>query len=103
MKYEISREIFKQRLEDRHNFVFINLAASSVKFDNVVDLTFTDGFASKFSSQYPDKAQNIILYSLNKGDRSPEKAAHELSSLGYQFVYYYLGSDKDKVLDQGMN
>jgi rhodanese-related sulfurtransferase len=106
MKYEIPREIFKQRLEDRLNFVFVDLLSAEktpVKFENVVNINYGTEFKNEFSSQFPNKNQNVVVYSLQKGDETPEKAANELSELGYNFVYYYKGSPDDVVLDKGLN
>lgn len=107
MKYEISREIFKQRLENRLNFVFVDLQpteiAQKILFKEVESMPYGDGFEGKFSQKFSDKNTNIILYSLTHGDKTPQKAADQLSELGYQFVYYYLGSEKDIVLDKGLN
>ncbi len=103
MKYEISRESFKQRLEDRLNFVFVDFGQSQVKFENVVHFNYGPSFTSEFSSKYPNKSQNVILYSLQKGDEAPAKAAQDLSDQGYHFVYFYNGSGDDVVLDKGLN
>lgn len=106
MKYEIPREMFKQRLEDRLNFVFIDLLPSDkgqIKFENIVNLPYSSKFKDDFASQYPNKNQNIMLYSLAKGDDAPAKAAQDLADLGYNFVYYYQGSSEDVVLDKGLN
>lgn len=106
MKYEIPREMFKQRLEDRLNFVFIDLLPAEktpVKFENVVHLQYSAGFKSEFAGKYPNKNQNIMLYSLQKGDESPAKAAEDLATQGYNFVYFYSGSPDDIVLDKGLN
>lgn len=105
MKYEIAREMFKQRLEDRLNFVFIDLAGdkSPVKFENIESMAYSSDFKNAFSGKYPNKNQNVVLYSLNKGDNSPATAANELSDLGYNFIYYYKGSNDDLVLDKGLN
>lgn len=105
MKYEISRESFKQRLEDRLNFVFVDLLPEDrtpVKFANVVHIN-SGSFKNEFASQFPNKNQNVILFSLQKGDEAPAKAAEELASLGYNFVYYYSGTSDDVVLDKGLN
>ena len=105
MKYEISREMFKQRLEDRLNFVFIDLVGdnSVVKFKDIEYSAYTHDFKNQFTAKYPNKNQNVILFSLNRGDSNPATAAHELSILGYNFVYYYKGSADDVVLDKGLN
>jgi hypothetical protein len=106
MKYEIPREAFKQRLEERMNFVFVDLLPAEktpVKFENVVHINYDSQFKTQFSSQFPNKNQNIVIYSLDKNDISPSKAADELAELGYNFVYYYMGSSEDEVLDKGLN
>lgn len=106
MKYEISREAFKQRLEDRLNFVFVDLLPadrSTVKFENVININYSSNFGKEFSNQFPNKNQNVLLYSLQKGDDAPAKAAQDLAELGYNYVYYYNGTPDDVVLDKGMN
>lgn len=106
MNYEIPREAFKQRLEDRLNFVFVSTVPadrSQVKFENIEHIGYGSDFKQTFSSKFPNKNQNIILFSLDKGDRNPEKASQELADMGYHFVYFYMGSPDDVVLDQGLN
>ena len=106
MKYEIPREAFKQRLEDRLNFVLVDLVpaeSTPVKFENVIYIKYGNDFKKSFSDQFPNKNQNIILYSLKPGDDSPTTAANELAELGYHFVYFYKGSPEDIVLDKGLN
>lgn len=106
MKYEIPREAFKQRLEDRLNFVFVDLLPADrtpVKFENVTHINYSSQFKTEFANQYPNKNQNVVLYSLQKGDDAPAKAAQDLQDLGYQFVYFYNGSPDDVVLDKGLN
>jgi hypothetical protein len=106
MKYEIPREAFKQRLEDRMNFVFIDLLPedkSPVKFENIVHINYGPDFKNQFSSQFPNKNQNVILYTLIKGDDSAARAANDLAEAGYNFVYFYSGTPDDVVLDKGLN
>lgn len=106
MKYEIPREMFKQRLEDRLNFVFVDLLPEDktpVKFENVDFITYSAEFKNQFAAKYPNKSQNVVLYSLKKGDEAPSRAAADLADLGYNFVYYYVGSPNDVVLDKGLN
>ncbi len=106
MKYEIPREMFKQRLEDRLNFVFVDLLPAErtpVKFENVVHINYSSQFKNEFPAQYPNKSQNVVLYSLQKGDDAPAKAAQDLADLGYHFVYFYNGTQDDVVLDKGLN
>jgi hypothetical protein len=106
MKYEISRESFKQRLEDRLNFIFVDLLPSDrtpVKYENVEHINYTSQFKTDFQSKFPNKNQNIVLYSLQKGDDAPVNAANDLEELGYHFVYFYRGTSEDVVLDKGLN
>lgn len=106
MKYEIPREAFKQRLEDRLNFVFVDLLSADrtpVKYENVEHINYSANFKSEFSSKFPNKNQNVVLYSLKKGDEAPSLAANDLADLGYNFVYYYSGTADDVVLDKGLN
>jgi rhodanese-related sulfurtransferase len=106
MKYEIPREMFKQRLEDRLNFVMIDLVAedkSPAKFENIVHINYSSNFKNEFAAQYPNKNQNVVVYSLNKGDEAPAQAAEDLKALGYNFVYFYNGTADDAVLDKGLN
>lgn len=106
MKYEISRESFKQRLEDRLNFVLVDLLPaerSAGKFENVIHINYSSNFKNDFSAKYPDKNQNVIVYSLAKGDDAPAKAADDLAAAGYNFVYYYSGNPDDSLLDKGLN
>ncbi len=106
MKYEIPREMFKQRLEDRLNFVFVDLLpaeSTPVKFENVENIIYSSQFKTDFSAKFPNKTQNVLLYSLQKGDEAPAKAANDLAELGYHFVYFYNGSAADVVLDKGLN
>lgn len=106
MKYEIPREAFKQRLEERLNFVFVDLLPADrtpVKFENVIHINYSSNFKNEFSSQFPNKNQNVVLYSLQKGDDAPAKAANDLAESGYNFVYFYNGTPDDVVLDKGLN
>jgi rhodanese-related sulfurtransferase len=106
MMYEIPREMFKQRLEEPLNFVFVDLVAperTPVKYKDTVHFAFGSNFASEFAAKYPNKNQNVVLFSLEKGDASPAKAAQALAQSGYNFVYYYLGTADDVVLDKGLN
>ncbi len=106
MKYEIPREAFKQRLEERLNFVFVDLLPAErtpVKFENVVHMNYSSQFKNDFMGQFPNKNQNIVLYSLQKGDDAPSRAAADLADAGYHFVYFYSGTPDDVVLDKGLN
>ena len=106
MKYEIPREAFKQRLEERMNFVFVDLLAadrSPANFENIINIGYGPEFKNQFSAQFPNKNQNVVLFSLQKGDESPLKAANDLAEMGYHFVYYYQGNPEDAILDKGLN
>jgi hypothetical protein len=104
MKYEIPREVFKQRLNDKLNFAMIDVQEQvAISFEGTQHIPFGADFVTKFSAKYPAKSQNVIVYALNREDEAPAKAADELAAAGYQFVYFYCGSDKDLVLDKGLN
>lgn len=107
MRYEIPREIFKQRLNDKLNFAIIDVQdagrAGKLKFEGTVNIPFGSDFAKTFAGQYPSKQQNVILFSLTPGDEAPQQAADALEAAGYSFVYYYRGSGQDVVLDKGLN
>lgn len=107
MKYEIPREVFKQRLTDKQNFAIIDVQdtgrAGKLQFEGTVNIPFGGEFAQTFAAQYPQKQQNVILFSLTPGDEAPQQAADALESAGYNFVYYYRGSNLDVVLDKGLN
>ncbi len=104
MKYEIGREAFKQRLEERLNFALVNIQPKAlVSYENSVHVPYGSDFVAKFSSQFPNKSQNIIVYTTTENDNSVQMAADELESSGYHFVYYYRGSDNDVLLDKGLN
>ncbi len=104
MKYEIPREMFKQRLVEKHNFVFVDVQSSvAVAFEGTEHMPYSTDFIQKFSAKYPNKSQNVIVYAMNPVDESPVKAAEDLSLAGYQFVYFYRGSAKDLTLDKGLN
>ncbi len=106
MKYEIPREAFKQRLEDRLSFVFVDLLPEDrtpVKFQDVTHINYSSQFKNQFAEQFPNKNQNVILYSLAIGDDAPARAANDLAEAGYNFVYFYNGTPEDVVLDKGLN
>jgi hypothetical protein len=106
MKYEISREMFKQRLGDRHTFALVDVqepARSTVKFEGTVNIPASGDFVKAFSAQYASMGQNVILYSLTPGDDAPARAADLLEAAGYQFVYFYRGTPADMILDKGLN
>lgn len=109
MMYEISREIFKQRLLDRLNFHFINIS-SKEDFEKVDlkketnNISYGANFADELQKQVSEKDSNIILYSFNPEDQSSlTKAAEDAKSSGFNFVYYYQGTKEDNILDKGLN
>jgi hypothetical protein len=103
MFYEVSREAFKQRLENKLNFVVIDLTQNKEAFFKDTDaLSYGPQFLSDFKNKYTDKSRNYLLYSL-KTNQDVKMAAESLAKDGYQFVYFYVGSEKDLVLDKGLN
>ena len=107
MKYEIPREVFKQRLTDKQTFAIVDVQdasrAGKLQFEGTVNIPYDSNFSSAFANQFPQKQQNVILFSLTKGDEAPSQAAESLHSAGYHFVYYYCGTEMDLVLDKGLN
>jgi hypothetical protein len=105
--YEISREVFKQRLEKKLNFAFIDVNSeakqSNLVLEGTEQLSLDSSFVQNLSNKYPDKSKNILVFSLKKSDTTPKQAAEQLAAAGYQFVYYYVGSEQDLVLDKGLN
>ena len=107
MMYEIPKEAFKQRLEDKMNFAIINVQskdkAAKIDLKDIVNVPYSGSFATDMEKQYSNKNQNILLFSLEKNDAAPATAASELAKAGYHFVYYYLGEPTDVLLDKGLN
>ncbi|MDA8793917.1 hypothetical protein N9N67_11770 [Bacteriovoracaceae bacterium] len=109
MMYEISREIFKQRLLDRLNFHLINISSKD-NFDKVElkketgHISYGANFVDELQKQVSDKDSNIILFSFNPEDNaSLTSAANDAKLSGFNFVYYYQGSKEDNILDKGLN
>jgi len=84
MMYEISKEAFKQRIENPLNFAFVNTSESIEGIE-----------ATEVSSLKKD--QNILIFSLDSSNQEPSKLAQKLDSEGFQFVYFYEGSIEDKA------
>ena len=84
MMYEISKEAFKQRVENPLNFAFVNTSES------------IEGIESTEISSLK-KDQNILIFSLDCQNREPSKLANKLESEGFEFVYFYEGSVEDKA------
>ncbi|MCB9091284.1 MAG: hypothetical protein H6621_10410 [Halobacteriovoraceae bacterium] len=108
MMYEISKEVFKQRLDKskRLNFKIIDISQSpSHDLKDIENIAYTEGqFASSVESAVGgDKDVNIIVFTLEKGNSVPAKAAEDLSNAGFSFVYYYRGEPEDAILDKGLN
>lgn len=107
MMYEISKEVFKQRVNTKSNFAILDLYedrdAKDLALKNTEAMNFDGNFISTIESKYPSKSQNILVYSLKNGDNRPAEAAKKLSDAGYQFVYYYVGDLDDRYLDKGLN
>jgi len=108
MVYEISREIFKQKLLDRSNMLILQIsgdtASAEVPYKEVVAMKWTENFSSTFSSNYPNKNQSYLLYAFDGDASQAKKAAECVAGLGYPFVYYYQGHfQADSVLDKGIN
>ena len=107
MMYEIAREIFKQRVGKKHNFAIMDLSSEGDFGKNELkgseNLPYSDSFLSQFKGKYPDKNQNVLLYSLVEGDNNPIDAAKALQDDGYNFVYFYRGNPEDVILDKGLN
>jgi rhodanese-related sulfurtransferase len=105
--YEISREVFKQRINTKSNFAILDVyeerEAKGLALKNTEAIAYDPNFLSNVESKYPDKAQNILVYSLKSGDDRPAQALEILKNAGYKFVYYYVGDLDDKVLDKGLN
>ena len=105
MMYEISKEIFKQRLCDKLNFALVEVSDqnNSSELKDTKHLKFDGNFTSQFKSMYPNLSQNIVLFSLKANDESPANAAKNLADSGYHYVYYYSGTSEDLLLDKGLN
>ncbi len=104
MMYEISKEAFKQRLENKLNFVFVNIGKDTIDgLEGNVHMAYSNQFVSQFTGKYSNKNQNIILFSLNKEEENLKNAASELAHNGYKFIYYYYGQPHDVILDKGLN
>lgn len=97
MFYEISREVFKQRVETPLEFAIIDLTKGGAGLKVAKSHVYNDEFVSEFQAAYPDKNQNILLFSYDENDSSPKVAGKKLVDSGYQLVYYYLGN---KVNDE---
>jgi len=108
MMYEVSREVFKQRLEERGNFILVHVCSTESEFSGN---TFKDSLNVIWSRENPidldkissNKNQNILFYSLLENHDEARKAAELAEANGYKFVYFYLGKAVDKILDKGLN
>lgn len=100
MNYEISREVFKQRLMNRSTFALIELG--SKKISDYKDVHFLES-QEAVTTKFNDKNQNILLFNLEDNKSLLTKAAAYLAAQGYHFVYYFCGSNEDTILDKGLN
>ena len=105
--YEISKESFKQRLEDRLNFQFVDVT-DTVKnpmegFKDVNRIPFNGQFLSEIKSKNITAQTNMIIFSLDKHSKDAKKAAELLKAEGYHFVYYFIGNPEDVILEKGLN
>lgn len=99
MFYEISREIFKQRVEKPLNFAIIDLTQGGSGLPSTSQMVYSEDFMNEFSKSHADKGQSILLFSLDMDDHSPKVAGKKLSESGYQAVYYYHGNkNKDSLI-----
>ncbi|MDH4468296.1 MAG: hypothetical protein QE271_09570 [Bacteriovoracaceae bacterium] len=107
MLYEISKESFKQRLEDRLNFKMVDVTdyskSSHEKFKDVLPIPFTNNFVSEVKGKGIGPLNNLIIFSLDKHSKDAKKAADALKAEGFQFIYYYIGSVEDLILEKGLN
>jgi hypothetical protein len=103
MMYEISREVFKQRLEEKGSFCFLNVGKQQQTYEGTQLCPFSSEFKNKVAQIVPQKTTNVVCFTLQPGDESAQQAAQEMKVLGYHFVYFYQGSAQDIVLDKGLN
>jgi hypothetical protein len=105
MIYEISKEMFKQKLHKPVNFKFVHLAPSAVehdKFNDFPNIPFDGQFLGKFKETIGEKESNILLF--NFSDREQlEKATEALKNDGYLNVYFFAGSQGDELMADKIN
>jgi hypothetical protein len=106
--YEISRESFKQRLEDRNTFIFIHVCSEEKDFSlntfkDSKNLLWNKDFSLQLENISKDKKTNLLFYTLTENHDESRKAAELAAASGHEFVYFYLGTPSDKLLDQGLN
>ena len=110
MFYEISQEIFKQKLEKQLNFYIIYVGSNAVfgqiNLKKIEFISYQQEFLETFVFRFPNKIQNIILFSfepllITQNDWSD--LMKKIKELGYQFIYYYRGHLSDNILDKGLN
>lgn len=101
MFYEVSREIFKQRVEKPAGFAIIDLTKNGSGIKDTEKFAYSEKLISEISAKYPEKTQNILLFTLDEGDSSPKVTGQKLADEGYHFVYYYHGDKKqDELIGQ---
>lgn len=106
--YEISKESFKQRLEERGNFFLIEVSSpdhslEKASFKEVHLLNDLQGLSQRLDQLAVTKGANLLFFSLVAGHQGPKKAAQAAADLGYHFCYFYQGIPNDHLLDQGLN
>ncbi len=104
LNYEISREIFAQRLKTPLNFTFIGLNSKKLcfgkKLSSVEHLSYDpENFFSDFQHLKIGPTENVVIFSLKRGDRDPQLASKTLRELGYRWVYYFRGRPSDARLE----
>lgn len=106
--YEISKEVFKQRLEDRLNFQLIDAtdyskSPATQSFKDVLTIPFNAQFSENLKSKGILPQTNIIVFCLDKHSKDAKKAAELLHGQGFHYTYYYQGNLDDFVLEKGIN
>jgi hypothetical protein len=110
MFYEISQEIFKQKLEKQLNFYIIYVGTKEVfeviNLKKIDFIPYSNDFEEVIKHRFPNKIQNLILFTFepNIVDKFVwAKIMNNLKSCGYLFIYFYQGKLSDNILDKGLN
>lgn len=104
MVYEISREVFIQRLHSPLNFKMIGLNSKKYAHGPLLGqhmhlVFYEDEFQGQIEEMGLQPTDNILLYSFQSGDQDPRIAAEYLEKRGYHFVYYFRGHPGDAQLE----
>lgn len=104
MFYEISREVFFQRLKEPLNFKIIGLNSEkyckgpkTLKYTHVV--FYEDEVDSLVTEHGLEKTDNILFFSFQSGDQDPRIAAEYLHERGFSTVYFFRGHPGDAQLE----